>query len=538
MKNRYDIKTNPPQPSSEQIEQHRDFDALLQAFEQAKEAAPEPQSDAGAWSVERPQRPASGRLRYLAYAVTSAAAIALVFWAFRQTRSTVLPVPVPPTAQLAEQLTLKAPLPPLDQRFERLTVADAAKGEVLHYPSGSEIVVPAAAFVDAKGYPVEGAIEIEYREFADAVDMFLAGVPQQLGKHQNLQSTGMMEIKGFQNGTPIYLNMDKKLEVSLRGRMAVDTDPKELGVYTYSTQRDAWEYQGADRIERLQETPTVSTDPAEISPEARQAAEATLAEERPQAPIKPGIGDDMQVFDFDINLEEFPELAAYADNVEFIGPRSALTPATFDTVWNAMELTNKGNSTYELQLIYETPEESIIRRIEVYPAVASTPEARAQYTEQKAQYEKDLATWNASVEALALSQETDTLAPVALVDIVNYFSINRFGLWNCGKPVEWAQSAVEAAFVNEAGAPLELAQVFVTTSDQQLYYSAPSDASNTARLQYTTTEAAPTIWAMSADGGLWVANTPNTPEEQSQPISLKGVAVPASERDFRTLITF
>lgn len=533
MKNRYNIKTNPPNLSSEQIEQHRDFDALLKAFEQTPAAEPNTPSEATAptMQVER-----SKRRPFLLYAVTAAAAAVLLIVALRQNRGASIAAPVPPTAQMAELLDLQVPLPHIQKPAERRTIADAAKGETLHYPSGSEIVVPAAAFIDAEGRPVEGAVEIEYREFADAIDMFLAGVPQQLGKHQNLQSTGMMEIKGFQNGEPVYLNMDKKLNVNLRGRMAADTDPSELGVYVYSTQEDAWQYEGKDRIERLETTtdPAVNNATPVISPEAQQAAEQTLASSRPPKPIEPGISNDMQVFDFDIDLNDFPELAAYDSNVEFIGAKDALTPATFDTVWNAMKIVGKGNQTYELQLVYETEGEPIVRKFKVYPAIASTPEARAAYEAQQAEYETALAAWEAEVTELALEQ-TPAL-PQQLVGIINHFSIRRFGLWNCGKPIEWNERMpVATQFVSEEGLPLDVAQVFVTTPAQQLYYSAPSQTANTAELQYTQT-ATPTIWAMSNDGGLWVASSPTTPEEGNSTIPMKGLAIPNTEQDLRTML--
>lgn len=544
MKHRYDIKINPPQPSSEQIQQHRDFDALMQAFEQQPQVQSAQEASAN-WTVQRGKKNKQQRLRYVLYALSTVAAGILLFVALRQSTAAVEPFPVP-TEQMAELIDLRAPLPHIEQRFERATITDAAKGEVLQYPSGSEVVVPAAAFVDAEGQPVEGAVEIEYREFADAVDMFLAGVPQQLDKHQNLQSTGMMEIKGFQNGKPVYLNLDKKLDINLRGRMAADTDPQELGVYAYSAQKDAWEYQSADRIERLGATNngSANTDPTPpveaIDPVLIRKAEDALADNKPQAPLKPGIGDDMQVFNFDLDEEDFPELAAYAGNVEFIGKKTDLTPATFDTIWNEMELVNLGNNEYLLKLTYETDEVSVVRTFDVYPALAATPEARAQYQAEKKQYQADLEAWNTEVMALAAQEAPAAIDSIVLVDIVNHFSIHRFGLWNCGKPVEWNQALpIEAQFINEEGVPLAVEQVFVTTPAQQLYYSAPSQATNTAQLKYAKTEATPTIWAMSADGALWVANTPAAPaDDQATTISLKGVSVPQSERDFRTLLTF
>ena len=58
-----------------------------------------------------------------------------------------------------------------------------------------------------------------------------------------------------------------------------------------------------------------------------------------------------------------------------------------------MEIISKGNQTYELQLVYETEDQPIIRKFEVYPAIASTPEARAAYEEQQTAYETDLEAW-------------------------------------------------------------------------------------------------------------------------------------------------
>lgn len=535
MKNQYNIKTNPPNLSSEQIEQHRDFDALLKAFEQAPSSDEETHSPskeaAASWTVERPKR-----RPYVLYMLTAVAAAVLLVVALRQNRGAASPALVPPTGQMAELLDLQKPLPHIEQAVERLTIADAAQGEILHYPSGSEVVVPAAAFVDSEGRPVEGAVEIEYREFADAIDMFLAGVPQQLGKHQNLQSTGMMEIKGFQNGEPVYLNMDKKLDVNLRGRMASNTDTEELGVYVYSTQEDTWQYEGKDRIERLEAIHPTTTGKAVVQPEARQAAEHTLASSRPQKPIKPGISDDMQVFDFDIDINEYPELAAYNHKVEFISKKDELPAATFDTVWNAMEIISKGNQTYELQLVYETEGAPIVRTFEVYPAIASTPEARAAYEAQKADYEVAMTAWEVEVTNLALQNQPEP--EQQLVGIINHFSIRRFGLWNCGKPIEWNQQVpVATQFVSEEGLPLNVAQVFVTTPAQQLYYSAPSQDANTADLQYTQ-EATPTIWAMSDDGGLWVASAPAAPEEGTTTIPMKGLTIPNTEQDLRTMLVF
>ena len=126
---------------------------------------------------------------------------------------------IAPTNQINELLALQAPISDFQKSFSNLTVQNAERGETLEYHSGSRIIVPASAFIDEKGLPVRGKVDIQYREFNDHVDMFLAGVPKELDKHQNLQSVAMMEIKGSQNGKPVFLSTDKTLDVELRGKV-------------------------------------------------------------------------------------------------------------------------------------------------------------------------------------------------------------------------------------------------------------------------------------------------------------------------------
>ncbi|MDC0231603.1 hypothetical protein OAK19_06510 [Aureispira] len=248
MKDKYNIKVNPPELSSEQISQHQDFDSLLAKFQESTKLESNEKSNSNT-----PVHPISKRklpswiMKYgIGSIVTIAASFLLVFMLKQMVNSVDGGIP---TTQIEEQLALLSPMSDFQKPYSNMTVDLAEKGEILNYHSGSKIIVPASAFVDEKGIPVVGKVEIQYREFNDHVDMFLAGVPKELDKHQNLQSVGMMEIKGFQDGKPVYLGMDKTLDVELKGKVIADFPTSELDVFVYSRQEDNWSYNADDQVE-------------------------------------------------------------------------------------------------------------------------------------------------------------------------------------------------------------------------------------------------------------------------------------------------
>lgn len=543
MKDNYNIKINPPELSSEQIKQHQNFDALLASFEQAPNSKQDPDNQDSNWKVVAMNPNKRKRLKYAASAILTLIAASVLFSVLRQPLEEINTLQ-PPVGQINEllALNLQQPLPQLTIPVERQTV-QAEEGEVLTYASGSKVKIPAAAFVDKNGAPVKGAVEITYREFNDPVDMFLAGIPKELNKHQDLQSTGMMEIKGFQNGEPVFLDANKKLDIELQGKMPVDMKPEDLGVYVYSSQEDAWNYTAKDQVEILKNTTTNTTingenftsdDPSELAPIIAQLEEERQST-KPMPPIQPeGVPSDMQVFDFEIDLENAPELAQYNQKVDFMAPAKDFTPATFDTVWTGMELTKNAAGNYVLTLEYENEQGEITTRVsKVEPVVVATNEAKQKFQQEQARYEQALQNWKEEIQSLAQAQINAT---ETLVNIINRFQIERFGLWNCGKPIEWEEQTVSPTqFVNLEGKPIDLQEVFVAAQQQQFYYSAPS-ATNSSEVPLPTEEQLKQkIWAMSAAGELLVAEI----EEGINPtvLPMRPVAIPSSAADLRTLLT-
>lgn len=551
MKNNYNIKIDPPEISSEQIQKHQDFDALFAQFQEVETAPKEPAVDPKPAAPKAITKITPLLIKYGTGAVIAVAASILVVFMIRQSMMSVdgnLP-----TEQINELLALNTPLSKdLSKPFDALVVESAEKGETLSYHSGSKIVVPASAFVDEKGMPVEGKVEIQYREFNDHVDMFLAGVPKEMDKHQNLQSAGMMEIKGFQNGKPVYLSMDKTLEVELKGTVMDGISTGDLNVYVYSKQQDAWDYVVEDKVEVLAQqqlpeptVPSTTEDRAKVEQEVRR----TLARSKPTQPIKPGVPNGMQEFDFDINVDQFPELAAYHQKVDLMVKESAISMATFDTIWNSMKMVGLGNNKYRMELTYEGNEGDIVRKFDVYPVVIATQEAERIYQERLEVYQLKLEQWEQDVLAEVeerLNTVSDSLDWAAQTskkgwkEIINRFKIHRFGLWNCGKIIDLQDSPIIAAnFVDANGQNIVVDQLFITNKNKQLYYFAPNNEQN-PRLNVKYEAAVENkIWALTKEDELLVATIEaSTPLKDQMTFEMEVVGIVDSEEAVRTALTF
>ena len=545
MKNNYNIKVNPPELSSEQINKHQDFDALFAQFQEAAVPPVEEQP-----VEETPVRPiesgtkkvSSWVIKYGVGAILTLAASVVVVFMLQQTFTGT--GNVIPTEQMEELLALQAPISNLEKPFEQLIVNEAEKGEVLNYHSGSKIIVPASAFVDETGAPVKGKVEIQYREFNDHVDMFLAGVPKELDKHQNLQSVGMMEIKGFQDGKPVYLNMDKTLEVELQGRAIASLPTDDLGVYAYGKQEDVWEYVAKDEVEVLaQSTSTPATDSVWDEEAIIAEVEQQLNNTKPIAPIEPGVPEHMQVFDFDIKPEEFPELAQYNQNVELMVDNNKASDDVFLPEWETMDMIGLGNNKYQLTLTRKENGETITEKFEVYPVVPVTEESEQQYKEDMRRYNARLEQWNTDV-ATAVAEKKASMSGGTMttdwVDLVNRFSIHRFGLWNCGKTVDMKEELqIDASFVDENGLALAVDKLFITNQDKQLYYFTPkTNDATTASLKYDAA-AQNIIWALTEENELLVAHIDDSnPSDENYTFQMKAAGVVESEDDIRNVLTF
>ncbi|EAY30132.1 WD40 repeat domain-containing protein [Microscilla marina] len=95
---------------------------------------------------------------------------------------------------------------------------NTGEAKVFKLKNGSNIRVPADAFVNKLGEPVKGKVEIKYREFHNAADIIASGLPMHYdsaGVRHHFESGGMFELRGSQNGRPVFIADNKNVEVNL-----------------------------------------------------------------------------------------------------------------------------------------------------------------------------------------------------------------------------------------------------------------------------------------------------------------------------------
>jgi hypothetical protein len=218
------------------------------------------------------------------------------------------------------------PIKSADVPYEEYEV-DATKGDTLVYPTGSIILFPPNAFVDETGKPVTGKVQVKYREFKDPVDFFLAGIPMQYdsaGGVYQFVSSGMLDIRAFKDGKPVFVNQAAKPEINLAGK----DNPGGHSLYFLDTIQQKWINKGMMQI----------TERRGQNKRSQSTATVTL-NELPE-PVKPQKANNKSpVLRIEIDPSSFKEFAMYK-NTKFQVDESK-TPFNVkdsEEEWNNLEL--------------------------------------------------------------------------------------------------------------------------------------------------------------------------------------------------------
>lgn len=102
------------------------------------------------------------------------------------------------------------------------------KGMAKRLPSGSTIKIPPNAFIDKYGNPIEGKVNVNYREFHTSSEILASGIPMDY-QDGNFESAGMFQLNASVNNEPVYLAKNKKAVVQL----AMSKKVKQTGFKNY-----------------------------------------------------------------------------------------------------------------------------------------------------------------------------------------------------------------------------------------------------------------------------------------------------------------
>lgn len=153
----------------------------------------------------------------------------------------------------------------------------AKSEENIHLPSGTSIHIPAGCFVDDKGKPVSGTVDVVVEEFLSAGSIIASQINMHYdsaGTSFDFESAGMFRIQAYQDSRPVFIAKNRSIAVSLA---TTDTD-KGFNIYYSTANGDDWAYLGAstpventDRAARIRNAQSRGALPPPIRPTAYSA---------------------------------------------------------------------------------------------------------------------------------------------------------------------------------------------------------------------------------------------------------------------------
>lgn len=313
-------------------------------------------------------------------------------------------------AELKNQ-QVSPPLENVDVPYQSFAVQPAS-AQTIQLDNGGSIEIPASAFVNKNGQPVEEPVEVRYREFHDAAEIIASGIPMSVkteeGKVEWMQTAGMFELKGYTaNQEEVFIADQKAIMVNMASKVDGNYD-----FWYFDPEQGNWESQG---------NVGAQPNPQKAAAEKEVRAMVQTANRPPVKPIpfdrsKPSLN-------FELSYHDFPELTDKRGIVwQYAGNDSKKDPANnawiFERQWEDINLEGDGtDSKYQLTL----KEGNTSYSIPVYPS-----QKDQDYAAAKAAYDKKMAAYQAVKETLknrqAVAQQN--------YEFVRSFQVQNFGIHN------------------------------------------------------------------------------------------------------------
>lgn len=352
----------------------------------------------------------------------------------------------------------------------------AEKGGSFTTPVGTNIIVPANAFLDKNGQLITGDVELKFREFHDVPSIFAAGINMTYdssGTEYHFESAGMFEIEGFQNEEPLMTNPDALISVELASKQLGN----QYNIY-YQDPDNGWKFIRKDTVSK-KEIPMI--DSAAMKEKETQLAKLKKDLEKAEKKFKKSLkkqgimmpekaNNDLYAMKIAFTNDEFPELAPYKNIVfEITEANEDFDPKLAQQNWKSIELKKNILGVYVMHLYGKTKEKLFVRPVfsdESMEGANQTFESLfEEYTAASdgklAQEREELKTmaqiyqttqqevvdaYNASIGVNAnqdkIWNQTSTVKRV--------FTVSNFGMWNSDCPANLPKGQeVIPVFVNE-----------------------------------------------------------------------------------------
>lgn len=222
--------------------------------------------------------------------------------------------------------------------FEQHEIFSEKGGKIIT-KKNSWIKIPAGIFRKKNNEKVTGKVKVFTREFHDALDIAMSGIPMEYDSSgaRHLQSAGMIEIWAVQNGDTLMMEKGKSMQVSL----VSNTSSKSYNLYYLNPANENWQYLGKDSVS---EGTQLVTERFSASDLMRESMNGTMS-----LPVVPRKKDKSRYrFNIDVDLKEFPELTEFNGMFFEVEPSDTnFTPAFYKIQWNDILLSSgEGTRNY------------------------------------------------------------------------------------------------------------------------------------------------------------------------------------------------
>lgn len=511
-----------PKVSDDEINKHKDFDKLVKQFKE--QSINKAKSDKSWWK--------NNYIRYAAViaGVTVICTVTYTSLFKKQNANDKI------ITQKQEQTQVPStPIKFINEPFQKAKVnytsykVDNSKGADIKHPSNSKIKIPKSTFVNKQGEEIKGEVEILYREIHDQAEIIASGIPMtydSAGIRSTFESAGMFEIKGYQNGEPVYIKKDQPLTVEFSSKDADD----HFNQYYLDTVAKNWQYIKRDNPVALASAkPQTAEDKAALKklelkyepaikaiPKRIDSVKVVYTKkidklEKPAQPAKPNKSSGRPQFELDVDYKEFPELAAFknaqfeigAENQNFDKSLTAITWSSADisegpTKGKNYLLTLKLRDRVEKLIVYpvlsgndyEAAEKKYEDKFEKYKTLLAKREAdekklkeemeakQAAYLAQQKKLEAELIRERVRLQQQEANALNSRISSGGIAGVISrVFSVSSFGIYNsdCARPMPQGQVINPVFVLNSDSKPIFPGMMYLIETNRNIVFNFTPD---------------------------------------------------------------
>jgi hypothetical protein len=327
--------------------------------------------------------------------------------------------PVSNNMPLIETAGIAPPLKSVDIPMDKYLFSNDSAIEISR-TTGTRLKIKPGSFHRKDGKPLNGPVELQVREFHNAMDILRAGITMTVdpAKGEFLQSAGMIEMRAYNQGQELELSEKKEIEVGLAGFRK----PEDCRLY----------YLKEDRQWAVEDSFQTGTNAAK----AEKLKKLSVIPDKPE-PIDSTRTDGRVVY-FEGDFVETPKLRTLADR------GWKLVDETYrpdiDKIirisWDDVNITqvNKRKNIFEIVLTrrVKIADESEILKSERFlatPVFTGINNDEAFFQFQMKKYRKEQEKY----EALMAERKAEAERLAQQAEMLNTFKANKMGVYNIDK---------------------------------------------------------------------------------------------------------